>query len=243
MYRLNRKGAVCGVLNDFDMSCYRGDIVNGLPPAYLRNTGTLPYLALDRSDLDTLHTASHFYCHDLESFFYVMFLFTSRHVLLDTPIKRASGPPQRYIVFPGAPFDDWYKGDDDYLDLLRKKRQLLMGDFDAETVSSSFSAFAPWLVSLHGLIRKGLQARAAREKEREDLLFYKKFWEEEYVESEHAEYLDDDDIPSADMVEERLEALDAEGFEQETLGGYVTCENFMPLPAEAGSLKMLVELS
>ncbi|KAF9020555.1 hypothetical protein BDZ89DRAFT_266152 [Hymenopellis radicata] len=156
MYRLNRKGAICGVLNDFDMSCYREDIVNGLPPVYLRNTGTLPYMALDRSHVNKLHSTFHFYCHDLESFFYVMLLFASRHVLLDDPVKRASGPPQRYGVFPDAPFEEWYDEDDDYL--RGKKRQLLLGDFDAETVSSSFSNFAPWLVRLHGLIRQGLQA-------------------------------------------------------------------------------------
>ncbi|KAF8900375.1 hypothetical protein CPB85DRAFT_1565245 [Mucidula mucida] len=75
-----RRGRICGVLNDFDLSSFR----DSTSPSSKQRTGTRPFMARE------FHTnpeapPAHLYRHDLESLFYVLFVLVIANNLLKTP--------------------------------------------------------------------------------------------------------------------------------------------------------------
>ncbi len=75
-----RRGRICGVLNDFDLSSFR----DSTSPSSKQRTGTRPFMAREfHSNLEA--PPVHLYRHDLESLFYVMFVLVIANNLLKTP--------------------------------------------------------------------------------------------------------------------------------------------------------------
>ncbi|KAI3608528.1 other 1 protein kinase [Moniliophthora roreri] len=110
MYRQKEDGTICGVLNDFDLSCFLKD--HSAPTSRLR-TGTKPFLARDLLVSPSETTVSqHYVRHDLESFFYVFAWIICRF----HDGAEISSPP----------FQEWCDGS--WRDVARVKLELITGD-------------------------------------------------------------------------------------------------------------------
>ncbi|KAF8914748.1 hypothetical protein CPB85DRAFT_1433490 [Mucidula mucida] len=98
-----RRGRICGVLNDFDLSSFRDNTA----PSSKQRTGTRPYMARE------LHQGAkisirHLYRHDLESFFYVLLLLTGAYKLLDEPEVDEITKEKCYLLGDEkSPYKEW----------------------------------------------------------------------------------------------------------------------------------------
>ncbi len=98
-----RRGRICGVLNDFDLSSFRDNTA----PSSKQRTGTRPYMARELHQQEE-KSIRHLYRHDLESLFYVLLLLTGAYVLLDKPEVDSITKEKCYLVGDkNSPYKQW----------------------------------------------------------------------------------------------------------------------------------------
>ncbi|KAK0476468.1 hypothetical protein IW261DRAFT_1491370 [Armillaria novae-zelandiae] len=146
-----RKGVICGVLNDFDLSSYR----DHKSASALHRTGTGPYYACDLLKEDP---PVHIYRHDLESLFNVLVFLCCRYEIQETPAPEGK---DQLVHVPNVPFESWY--DMSYRQLWTEKFFFFMNPPENSDklfpVSVSFSDFEPWLNVCYGMIHQGFLAK------------------------------------------------------------------------------------
>ncbi|KAF9021085.1 hypothetical protein BDZ89DRAFT_1163943 [Hymenopellis radicata] len=152
-----RKGRICGVLNDFDLSSYRG--ASG--GSSKQRTGTRPYMAHELHDLDTNGDPPvHLYRHDLESIFYVIILLTCAYAL-NTELSDSGS----YLhAVKSSPCRLWLSMTDTQL---YKEKCVLITDLNGRSIpdpDDSFKGFAVWINQIHAQFEMGMinKARARR---------------------------------------------------------------------------------
>ncbi|KAF8915043.1 hypothetical protein CPB85DRAFT_1295455 [Mucidula mucida] len=168
MYRYH-DGAVCGVLNDMDLSSLVADLEQQKATSSMR-TGTPPFMAVDLLGSHKSGTV-HLYRHDLESLFYVMLILSTRHRISYNGIPRANNLVKR--VAP--PFSEWFKSSLTWEQLGAAKDRLIFKGFpsDDPTMSldklfppdSSFIGFRNWIIRLRAPMKRGFEARVAYDDE------------------------------------------------------------------------------
>jgi len=142
MVRRDKYGQISGIIIDFDLAIVtdRSSVLSRGNSSY-EITGTLPFMAIDRlTGDDKLHRPRH----DLESFFWLIVLFTSRHhegKAVDNPL-----------------FQDWYRYD---AELLAKTKALfLLGVVDHHRPTPHFKPLLrAWVHPLGRAFGLGILAR------------------------------------------------------------------------------------
>ncbi|KAF8900368.1 hypothetical protein CPB85DRAFT_1325700 [Mucidula mucida] len=151
-----RRGRICGVLNDFDLSSFR----DSTSPSSKQRTGTRPFMARE------FHTnpeapPAHLYRHDLESLFYVLFVLVIANNLLKTPKYNDRVPGEKcYLelsVF--SHYSKWLEHDD--LTLNTEKRHLVteVTTFPAPA-DDAFEVLADRVSELHIALGAGFSAQS-----------------------------------------------------------------------------------
>lgn len=222
MFRYDDSGHICGVLNDFDLSSYRKDLLEGSPSTSLQRTGTPPFMALDLLKDNGGGTVRHLYRHDLESLFYVLVIVLSHHQydmptegLPEGEVQKATGLKLRTQA--EQVYDHWFDARKTWTELYEKKRTF----FEANApeviggLSEDFEAMKDWVESLRKMFKLGYRALSDSNDREAQILV-----------SED----DDADFFSDDVVESPTTKPD---FDIETLGQHVTYMGFL------GSVKVL----
>ncbi|KAF8906115.1 hypothetical protein CPB85DRAFT_1314519 [Mucidula mucida] len=197
MYRYH-DGAVCGVLNDMDLSSLVADLEQQKATSFMR-TGTPPFMAVDLLGSHKSGTV-HLYRHDLESLFYVMLILSTRHRISYDGIPRANNLVKR--VAP--PFSEWFKSSLTWEQLGAAKDRLIFKGFPSDDPTmntdtlfppdSTFIGFKNWMVRLRHIMYRGFNA--------------------------HVEYKNE-----VDLVAEGVE-LHSKAVDKETLGGNIQYSSF-----------------
>ncbi|KAK0239568.1 hypothetical protein EDD85DRAFT_880871 [Armillaria nabsnona] len=151
MWRQNRLGIICGVLNDFDLSSYRDD----LGATSRHRTGTRPYMSFEllRNDKEG-RPPQHLYRHDLESILYAVLLLTRCHQLDGTLPEGGS-----QLVRVACPkLDGWVHLP---CDRLQSEKELFFTTSDPKIEpTTTFKEFKPWLKRLYDMFRTGIRAQS-----------------------------------------------------------------------------------
>ncbi len=171
MYRVKEDGRICGVLNDFDLSSCLSELEDDVSSTSLQRTGTPPFMAIDLLVDAGQSAPKHLYRHDLESFFYVMAVFTSRYTLQGPKHSKPRVEP-RSDMQP-LPFENWFQSED-FGTLRRLKREFILDGKDetrdkkipmSAYVSPSFQGLVPWLHSIRSMFRLAFLARSTHRAE------------------------------------------------------------------------------
>ncbi|PBK78759.1 hypothetical protein ARMSODRAFT_1078248 [Armillaria solidipes] len=151
MWRRNRLGIICGVLNDFDLSSYRDD----LGATSRHRTGTPPYMSFEllKNDKEG-RPPQHLYRHDLESILCVVVLLTWCHQLDGTFPERES-----QLVRVACPkLDGWVHLP---CDRLQSEKELFFTTSDPNIEpTTTFKGFKPWLKRLYNMFRTGFRVQS-----------------------------------------------------------------------------------
>ncbi|KAK0205945.1 hypothetical protein DFS33DRAFT_1381028 [Desarmillaria ectypa] len=132
MYRIDSKGNILGVLNDFDLSLL-------LPideATSLRHTGTPPYMAFDLLK-EQKDSGLHLYCHDLEALFNVMLMICCHHSIIKEPQPHSTSQLEE---IPKS-FSQWFDCGISWDDLAELKSSFLSNAQPFHEVSACFKAF------------------------------------------------------------------------------------------------------
>ncbi len=125
MYWVKEDSCICGVLNNFDLSSFLSELKDNVSSTLLQRTGTPPFMAIDLLVDAGQSALKHLYWHDLESFFYVMVIFTS-HYTLQVPKHSKPHVEARSDMEP-LPFEDWFQTKD-FGTLRRLKKEFINKD-------------------------------------------------------------------------------------------------------------------
>ncbi|KAF9029831.1 hypothetical protein BDZ89DRAFT_1065124 [Hymenopellis radicata] len=201
-----RRGRICGVLNDFDLSSFR----DSTGASSKQRTGTRPFLAHELHLPDSNgQPVIHLYRHDLESLFYIMVLLFCSHEMptTDSPSLR---------VVKNSQYHSWFSMTDERLS--EKKHKMLSSKYNDGLVPvphHSFGAFGDWLKGLYVQLHTGVRFRTNAE-----------------VDSYDADVMDDEDQEqdSAPIAEEPQ----SQSFDDSTLGGAVSYAAFFQIMREFG---------
>ncbi|KAF8900383.1 hypothetical protein CPB85DRAFT_1325781 [Mucidula mucida] len=166
-----RRGRICGVLNDFDLSSFR----DTMGPLSEQRTGTRPFMSRDLHRKEAVSTR-HLYRHDLESLFYVLLLLAGAHRLENDPVVDSITQEKCYLVGDeNSLYRDWLSLED--ASILREKNALLESPHPPYT-HPSFQVMnsrigKAWVSLLEGFnaqrVHKALLARAQAEAPRPQL--------------------------------------------------------------------------
>ncbi|KAK0205918.1 hypothetical protein DFS33DRAFT_543012 [Desarmillaria ectypa] len=203
MYRIDSKGNIIGVLNDFDLS----SLLPINEATSLRRTGTPPYMAFDLLK-ERKDSGPHLYRHDLEALFYVMLLICCRHSIL----KKTQPHGMSQLAEISEPLSEWFDREISWEILANLKRSFLL-DEEPIQVSVSFEAFQPCLTAIRSEFAEGVLARA-RSKEPRNV---------------HQAVEDEFDL---DSVQPCSASAPSQGpsqtpFNEETLGGFISYRMFL----------------
>ncbi|KAK0211856.1 hypothetical protein IW262DRAFT_1412093 [Armillaria fumosa] len=148
MYR-RRKGQVCGVLNDFDLSSF----YPLLESSSLHRTGTAPYMS---RDLLKPADVAHLYRHDIEASFYVLTMLCCRY---EIGLSDKNPVIHELKVEQGqqTPFAGWFNRSVTW-DMLSDMKTGFLSSEMAIPASKSFTAFLPWLQDIRYAFGNGYQA-------------------------------------------------------------------------------------
>lgn len=151
MWRQNRLGIICGVLNDFDLSSYRDD----LGATSRHRTGTRPFMSFEllKNDKEG-RPPQHLYRHDLESILYAVLLLTRCHQLDETLPEGGS-----QLVRVACPkLDGWVHLP---CDRLQSEKELFFTTSDPKIEpTTTFKESKPWLKRLYNIFRTGFRAQS-----------------------------------------------------------------------------------
>ncbi len=148
-----RRGRICGVLNDFDLSSFR----ENTSPSSKQRTGTRPFMAKE-FHVNPSSPPLHLYRHDLESIFYVLFILVVAHKLLDVP-QYDSRAEKCYLELNClSKYGDWLHLEDYQL---QTEKTILLGASVPPAPDATFSVLKNRLDALHRALRAGLVARDA----------------------------------------------------------------------------------
>ncbi|SJL12177.1 uncharacterized protein ARMOST_15599 [Armillaria ostoyae] len=150
MWRRNRLGIICGVLNDFDLSSYRDDLATSR-----HRTGTPPYMSFEllKNDKEG-RPPQHLYRHDLESILYVVVVLTRCHQL-DGILPEG----ESQLVHVACPkLDGWVNLPCDRLQSEKELFFITSGPNIEPT--TTFKGFKPWLKRLYNMFRTGFRAQS-----------------------------------------------------------------------------------
>ncbi len=159
MYRYH-DGAVCGVLNDMDLSSLVADLEQQKATSFMR-TGTPPFMAVDLLRTDKKETV-HLYRHDLESLFYVLLILSTRHRI------SYYGLPEAYNLVKrvAPPFSEWFKSSLTWEQLAVAKDNFIKTAFRGTMTinnlfppDSSFVGFRNWIIRLKSVMSSGFNGR------------------------------------------------------------------------------------
>ncbi len=149
-----RRGRICGVLNDFDLSSFR----DSTSPSSKQRTGTRPFMAREFHE-NPQAPPVHLYRHDLESLFYVMFILVIANILLKT-LKcndRVPGEKCYLELYVLSHYGDWLQYDDATL-YIEKQRLAKLAKLPAPA-DSAFELLADRLSTLHVALSAGFYAQ------------------------------------------------------------------------------------
>ncbi|KAF8917357.1 hypothetical protein CPB85DRAFT_1285605 [Mucidula mucida] len=148
-----RRGRICGVLNDFDMSSFR----ENTSPSSKQRTGTRPFMARE-FHVNPSSPPLHLYRHDLESIFYVLFILVVAHKLLEVPQYDSQAKEKCYLEI------DFYSQYTHWLHLedyqLQTEKTNLLGALVPPAPDATFSLLQSRIKSLHRALCAGFLARA-----------------------------------------------------------------------------------
>ncbi|KAK0474731.1 hypothetical protein EDD18DRAFT_1298695 [Armillaria luteobubalina] len=212
MYR-RRKGQVCGVLNDFDLSSF----YPLLESSSLHRTGTAPYMS---RDLLKPADVAHLYRHDIEALFYVLMMLCCRY---EIGLSDKKPVIQKLKVQQGQkmPFAGWFNRSATWDTLSDMKAGFLSSEMVIPT-SKSFTAFLPWLQDIRYAFGNGYQARANSKNPKRKLS--SKF------------------IPQrAQELKNRPDMNIPAPFDDETLGGHVVYSDFLQIMSNIGGHSLVVK--
>ncbi|KAF8870339.1 hypothetical protein CPB85DRAFT_1400557 [Mucidula mucida] len=145
-----RRGRICGILNDFDLSSFR----DSTSPSSKQRTGTRPFMARE------FHASPdappvHLYRHDLESLFYVMFILVTANKLLKTPKYDDRVPGEKCYLDPYVfgHYSSWLGYDD--ATLYTEKGKLAQLRKLPAPADSAFEVLAYCMSELHNALGAG----------------------------------------------------------------------------------------
>ncbi|KAK0205916.1 hypothetical protein DFS33DRAFT_1272505 [Desarmillaria ectypa] len=217
MYRIDSKGNIICVLNDFDLSSL-------LPideATSLRRTGTPPYMAFDLLK-EQEDSGPHLYRHDLEALFNVMLMICCRHSIIKEP------QPQGMSQLEEIPksFSRWFDRGISWDDLAELKTSFFVST-QPLPISSCFEAFRPWLEDIHDAFSEGLTARRRSK---------------QTVKTSNKRLADDFNIDGSILPKlgARQEPQQAP-FDEETLGGYVMYGMFLNIMQEFNGKTLILK--
>ncbi|KAF8870341.1 hypothetical protein CPB85DRAFT_751416 [Mucidula mucida] len=152
-----RRGRICGVLNDFDLSSFR----DSTSPSSKQRTGTRPFMARE------FHASPdappvHLYRHDLESLFYVMFILVIANNLLKTPKydDRMPGEKSYLDLSVFSHYSSWLGFDDATLNTEKRNLVTEVTNFPAPA-DDAFEVLADRMALLRRALFAGFNAQAA----------------------------------------------------------------------------------
>ncbi|KAF8899705.1 hypothetical protein CPB85DRAFT_1327190 [Mucidula mucida] len=156
-----RRGRICGVLNDFDLSSFR----NAIGASSKQRTGTRPFMAHELHALDANgNPPVHLYRHDLESIFYLIVLLTCAYALKKVPSKDGS-----YLhANKSSLYHSWFSMTDNQL---YKEKHAIISTYNARAIpvpDNSFKDFAAWNKGLYKTFEKGIANRGQWAREAPD---------------------------------------------------------------------------
>ncbi|KAF8899718.1 hypothetical protein CPB85DRAFT_1439862 [Mucidula mucida] len=225
-----RRGRICGVLNDFDLSSFRD---SAGPPSKQR-TGTRPFMAHELHKVDTYgHPPHHIYRHDLESLFYITTMLSCGYELQHG--APASDDPLR--PNEGSPCLSWISLTHE--NLYTTKREMF---FDHKLIPKphrSFFQFRPWLLHMHGQFYQGVIQRnfvksaAYAARIRRDMERLEAESDDDYLVEEDS----DEEEQESSSRRSTSEAPGVESFDETTLGGFVTYAAFFKIMRTFGRHK------
>ena len=151
VFRRDKEGHILGIIIDFDLATVtdtHSELFRVSPSLY-EITGTLPFMAIDRL---TSRDKTHWPRHDLESFFWLIVLFISRH----HEAKAVDNPP----------FQEWYQCG---AKSLAKTKALFLRDVEDQHPYIPTPHFQPlvraWVDSLVEIFNDGSTSRRRIRKE------------------------------------------------------------------------------
>ncbi|KAF9002226.1 hypothetical protein BDZ89DRAFT_998718 [Hymenopellis radicata] len=152
-----RRGRICGVLNDFDLSSFR----DSTSPSSKQRTGTRPFMARE-FHVNPCAPPVHLYRHDLESIFYVFFIIVVANALLETPTHDALAKEDCYLELdPFSSYRDWLRLDDYSLQV--EKANLLYAQ-EPPAPNETFSLLKARINLLHAALGAGFYAQDGHKK-------------------------------------------------------------------------------
>ncbi|KAF8883214.1 hypothetical protein CPB85DRAFT_395513 [Mucidula mucida] len=153
----HRRGRICGVLNDFDLSSFR----NAIGASSKQRTGTRPFMAHELHALDANgNPPVHLYRHDLESIFYLIILLTCAYALKKEPNDDGS----HLHANKSSPCYSWFSMSD--IDLHDKKYKLISRytTLSIPVTHDSFQGFAAWIKHIYLRFERGMISKAKVER-------------------------------------------------------------------------------
>ncbi|KAJ3999717.1 hypothetical protein F5050DRAFT_852221 [Lentinula boryana] len=139
-----KNGKIYGVLNDWDLAIWLNNERDG--PTSLFRTGTKPYMAHEQQSVNW--EGPHRYRHNMESIFYMMFLFVC---LYSKPNEKVS-----HIEANNYEYEVWHRSDDCFLHLT-KSTVVNTALFDPP-VTPFFIGFFLWLTELQDHLFMGFSS-------------------------------------------------------------------------------------
>ncbi len=203
-----RNGRIRGVLNDFDLSSYRG-ATSGSSKQRTGTSGTRPFMAHELHDVDANGDPPvHLYRHDLESIFYIIILLTCAYALRTEP-----GDEGSYLdTIPSSTYEDSYQSWFSMTDAqLYDKKCKVITNLNGRSLpvpDKSFCGFTDWINDMHTQFKKGVLDKADALKAASPL------YEEDEEDGDGDEETDQDDD---DMDVDAVAA-----FDNETMDGAVS---------------------